>query len=156
MELVFDDRQLLLQGVHEVSMEMVKEHFAKFQRSDRRMKLFGKLTEYLDAVKKAGCGESVIIDGSFVMVCVDEPDDIDVVLVLPVGWDDMADLKPYQYNLVSTKSVRKAFRLDVLAVKSGSGREAELIDYFSGVNVKWREKFGWPADSRKGILRVML
>ncbi len=45
-------------------MEMVKEHFGKFQRSDRRMKLFAKLVAYLDAVKKAGCGESVILDGS--------------------------------------------------------------------------------------------
>src|SRR5205809_42644 len=101
MELVFDDRQLLLPGVHQVSMETVKDHFGKFQRSDRRMKLFAKLTEYLDAVKKADCGASVVIDGSFVMACIDEPEDIDVVLVLPADWDDAADLRPYQYNLVS-------------------------------------------------------
>jgi hypothetical protein len=156
MELAFDDRQLLLPGVHEVSMETVKEHFGKFQRSDRRMKLFAKLTEYLDAVKKAGCGVSVVIDGSFVMACIDVPDDIDVILVLPIGWDDTEDIKPFQYNLVSKKSVRKTHGFDVFVVKPGSAREAELINFFSGVNVKWREKFGWPDNTRKGILRVMI
>ena len=62
------------------------------------MTLFAKLTEYVDAVKKAACGQSVIIDGSFVMACIDEPDDIDLVLVLPPDWDMQADLKPYQYG----------------------------------------------------------
>jgi hypothetical protein len=156
MELAFDDRQLLLPGVHEVSMATVKEYFAKFQRSDRRMNLFATLTEFVDAVKKAGCGESVILDGSFVMACVDEPEDIDVVLVLPAGWDDTADLKPYKYNLVSKKSAKRNYGFDLIVVKPGSAREAEWIDYFSGVNVKWRDKFGWPADTRKGILRVMI
>jgi hypothetical protein len=137
-------------------METVKEHFGKFQRSDRRMKLFAKLVEYLDAIKKAGCGVSVILDGSFVMAGIDEPDDIDVVLVLPAGWDEAADLKPYQYNTVAKNSVRKTYGFDLLVAKSGSAREAELIGYFGGVNVKWREKFGWPDNARKGILRVML
>ena len=36
MELVFDDRKLLLPGVHDVSIETVKEYFGPFQRSDRR------------------------------------------------------------------------------------------------------------------------
>ncbi|MBI3821553.1 MAG: hypothetical protein HY289_02615 [Planctomycetes bacterium] len=156
MELAFDDRKLLLPGVHEVSLEVVKEHFGQFQRSDRRMTLFAKLTEYLEAVRKAGCGQSVVIDGSFVMGCVDEPDDIDLLLVLPVDWDDAADLRPYQYNLVSRRAIRKAFGLDVFIAKSGSAREAEWIRHFGGVNTKWREKWNWPADIRKGILRVLL
>jgi hypothetical protein len=98
MELVFAERKLLLPGVHDVTMDTVKEQFGRFQKSERRMTLFAKLTEYVDAVKKAACGQSVIIDGSFVMACIDEPDDIDLVLVLPPDWDMQADLKPYQYG----------------------------------------------------------
>jgi hypothetical protein len=87
MDLAFDERNLLHPGVHDASMETVEALFGKFQRSDRRMKLFAKLAEFVEAVRKAGCGSSVIIDGSFVMVCIDEPNDIDIVLVLPSGWD---------------------------------------------------------------------
>ena len=156
MELTFDDRKLLLPGVHEVSMEIVKEHFGKFQRSDRRLNLFAKLTDYLDAVKKAIRGASAILDGSFVMACIDEPDDIDIVLVLPAEWDMQADLKPYQYNLVSKKVVKSVYRFDLFTVNAGSADETAWIEFFGRVNLKWRDKFGWPPDARKRIVRVML
>lgn len=156
MALVFDDRQLLPLGVHEVSMETVKDYFGKFQRSDRRVKLFAKLTEYMDAVKKAGCGVSVIVEGSFVMAGVDEPEDIDVVLVLPIGWNRLAELRPYQYNLVSKRSVKKTFGFDVFVVEGESAEEAKWIEFFGNVRLKWREKFGWPDGTRKGIVRVQL
>ena len=57
MELAFDERNLLLPGVHDVTMEIVNEHFARFQKSDRRMTLFAKLVAYVDALKKAACGQ---------------------------------------------------------------------------------------------------
>lgn len=103
MPLAFDDRGLLPPGVHEASWEVVEEQFARFQRTDRRLKLFGKLRDYAREVKRSGCGTGIVIDGSFVMPCVDEPEDIDVILVLPADWDLSADLKPYQYNLVSKR-----------------------------------------------------
>src|ERR1019366_8265242 len=137
MELVFDDRKLLLPGAYDVSMAMVKEHFGKFQRSDRRMKFFTKLVEYLDAIKKAISGANVILDGSFVMGCVDEPGDIDIILVLPQDWDEAADLKPYQYNLVSKRSTKRTFGFDVFNVLSGSDGEAKWIKFFNGVDEKW-------------------
>ena len=67
-----------------------------------------------------------------------------------------ADLKPYQYNLVSKKSVRTSYRFDLFTVQAGSAEEKGWIEYFGRVNLKWREKFGWPPDARKGILRVLL
>jgi hypothetical protein len=156
MELAFDDRKLLLPGVHEVSLETVKQHFGQFQRSDRRPTLFAKLTEYLNAVKKAGCGHSVIIDGSFVMACVDEPDDIDLVLVLPSDWDTQAEVKPFQYNLVSKRAVGRTYPIELFVVKCGSIDEARWIEYFGQVNPDWTKQFGWPNDLRKGILRIHL
>ncbi|MBI2807419.1 MAG: hypothetical protein HYX68_20750 [Planctomycetes bacterium] len=154
MELAFDERNLLIPCVHDVTLEGVKEKFGSFQKSDRRPTLFAKLVEYLDAVKRAGIGASVIVDGSFVMGGVDEPGDIDLLLVLPPDWDDAAELNPYQYNVVSGSSVRKTHGFDILVVKSGSIREKELSDYFQKVRPKWCQKFGWPADTRKGILKV--
>ncbi len=47
------------------------------------MTLFHKLKAYVGEVKNADCGSSVIVDGGFVMGCVDKPEDIDLILVLP-------------------------------------------------------------------------
>lgn len=156
MELAFDERKLLHPGVHDASMETVEALFGKFQRSDRRMNLFAKLTEFVEAVKKAGCGSSVIIDGSFVMGCVDEPDDIDIVLVLPPGWDSQAELRPFQYNLVSKSAVRQTYPFDLFVVKNGSAEEAVWIEFFGQVTPDWSKHFGWPKDLRKGILRIIV
>ncbi|MCI0376834.1 MAG: hypothetical protein L0215_04460 [Gemmataceae bacterium] len=156
MALALDDRKLLPDGVHESSLKEVEEFFGGFQKSDRRLKLFKKLRDYLAAVKKAGCGTSVIINGSFVMGCVDEPDDIDVILVLPADWDGDADLKPYQYNLVSKRRVKKSYGFDMVSVQPDSDQEKEWISFFCQVNVKWCTAFGWPDKLTKGIVRVAL
>lgn len=41
MTLAFDDRKLLPEGVYEASLKEVEELFARFQRSDRRIKEYG-------------------------------------------------------------------------------------------------------------------
>jgi hypothetical protein len=156
MPLALDDRGLLRRGVHTATLEEVEELFARFQRSDRRIRLFRKLRDYVAEVRKAECGSAIILDGSFVMGCVDEPDDLDLILVLPRGWDPKEDLKPYQYNLVSQKRVRKQYGFDVVVVLPNSRQQRGWIRFFSRVNVKWRHLFGWPARSRKGIVRVKL
>lgn len=156
MPLVFDERKLLPAGVHEATLEEVRELFGRFQKSDRRAKLFAKLDAYINEVKRATCGTSVIIDGSFVMGCVDAPEDIDLILVLPADWDTTADLRPYQYNLVSKKRVKKHYGFDAFAVSPGSEREQEWVILFTRVSPRWCEKFGWPEDTQKGIVRVLL
>jgi Family of unknown function (DUF6932) len=156
LALVFNDRKLLSPGVHDATLDEVEQHFARFQKSDRRLKLFRNLRDYLAAVKKAGCGTAVILDGSFVMGCVDEPGDIDLILVLPPDWDTTAELKPYQYNLVSRKRVKKDYRFDLAAVRQGSKEEKEWTAFFSEVDLKWCRQFGWPEGSTKGIVRITL
>src|SRR5262249_53086991 len=127
MGFAFDDRKLLQPGVHDASMEDVEAAFGRFQHSDRRLKLVAKLAAFAEAVKKGIPGCDLIVDGSFVMGCIDEPSDIDLILVLPADWDDAADLKPYQYNLVSKRVIRQAYRFDVAVVKAGSADEVEWI-----------------------------
>ncbi len=156
MPLAFDDRKLLVPGVNNATLKEVEEHFARFQKSDRRIKLFRRLCDYLATVKKANCATSVILDGSFVMACVDEPEDIDLILILPPDWEAAADLKPYQYNLVSKRRVRKEYGFDVVAVMPGSVREQDWTAFFARVNVKWCEQFGWDDESFKRVVKVIL
>jgi hypothetical protein len=143
-------------GVQDASLEDVEAHFSRFQRTGRRIKLFEKLRLYLAAVKKAGCGIAAIIDGSFIMTCVDEPEDIDLILVLPTDWDMTAELQPYQYNLLSKKRVKHEFGLEVFAVRANSLDEQKWVNFFSQVNPKWWKLFGWPEETKKGIVRVTL
>ena len=154
MPLVFDERQLLVAGVHDATVEEIEQLFGRFQRTDRRMTLFQKLQDYLAALRRAAIGGSLIIDGSFIMPAIDQPEDIDMVLVLPEEWDMTADLRPYQYNLVSKRRVKQEYRFDVFTVQKGSPDEQEWVAFFSKVNVKWCEAFGWPDDLRKGLVRV--
>jgi hypothetical protein len=152
--LAFDDRQLLPRGIHDASLEEVEEALGRFQRSDRRPTLFRKLCDYLTALRTSNCGDSVIVNGSFVMRCVDEPDDIDLIVVLPRAWDTSADLKPYQYNLLSRRRMKKDVGFDVFPVVPGSPQEQEWVSFFSAVSPKWLIEFGWASGAEKGLVRV--
>ena len=46
------------------------------------------------------------------MKCVDEPDDIDLILILPAEIGLAADISPFQYNLVSARRVREEYKFD--------------------------------------------
>src|SRR5262245_1676341 len=100
MPLTFDDRGLLVPGTHDATPAEVERAFARFQRSDRRITLFAKLRAYLAELRQTGWACHVILDGSFVMPMVDEPNDIDVILVLPADWDLTRELRPFEYNVV--------------------------------------------------------
>ncbi len=142
-------------GVHTATIEEVERLYGVFQRSDCRPALLRKLKEYLGEVRQAGWKAEVIIDGSFVMKKVDEPDDIDIILVMPPGWDMAADLQPFEYNLMSKRQVRRRFGFDVFPVRHGSPEYARWTDFFIQVNPKWNERFGFPLGLQKGIVRIV-
>jgi hypothetical protein len=156
MDLNFDDRNLLAPGVHDATLEVVKQHFAKFQKTDRRMTLFKKLEAYVGELKKTGWKCSLILDGSFVMPAVDAPNDIDVILVMPSDWDVAADLTPFEYNLVSHKRTQKEYRIDAYAVPAGSDAERRFLELFQQVRIEWCRQFDLPEDSQKGMVRLIL
>jgi hypothetical protein len=97
----------------------------------------------------------VILDGSFVMPPVDEPNDIDLILVLPSDWDMFRELKPFEYNVVSRKFTRREYQIDVLPAPAGSQAEREYQLLFEGIRIEWCRQFGWPAGSTKGLVRVV-
>jgi len=145
---------LLPEGVHAASLGSVKQRFGQFQQSDCRCRLFKKLEDFVREVGGAGWRAHVIVDGSFVMACVDEPSDIDIILVLPKGWDMSAEVRPFEYNLLSRRRTRSRYGFDVIAVRSDSEEESYWIEFFRQVNTKWNNDLGLPVGLRKGLIRV--
>ncbi|MBI3824108.1 MAG: hypothetical protein HY289_15680 [Planctomycetes bacterium] len=154
MTIEFGDRGLLPVGVHDASLQEVEASMGRFQTSDRRIVLFSKLKRYIEEIRKAGWAATLVLDGSFVMGAVDEPEDIDAILILPADWDQAQDLRPLEYNLVSRNRAQKEFEIEVKVVRSGSDEESKWLAFFAKVNIKWCQAFGWPIDSKKGLVRI--
>ncbi|MEK6702245.1 MAG: hypothetical protein AABZ53_08280 [Planctomycetota bacterium] len=151
-----DERGLLPPGLHTVTMGQVEEMFGQFKRTSRRPELFKKLQQFLSEVKDAGFATEVRIDGSFVMGTIEEPRDIDVVLVMKPGWDlGNEEIRPFEYNLLSNKRTKKVYGIDVFSVLGENADDPdEMSAYFAQVNPEWVKHYNWPAGLKKGILRV--
>jgi hypothetical protein len=142
-----DDDEVLPPGVHLASLEEVRERFGQFQHSSRRPDLFEKLEEFVTEARATGFVESVIINGSFV-TGIDEPNDIDLILGLRVSHDFEAVLRPFEYNVISKRRVRKQFQFDILVARVGSETYNEYVRLFQ--QIRGRD------DRTKGIVRVAL
>jgi hypothetical protein len=136
----------LPEGIHEASLEEVRERFGRFQRTDRRLDLFSKLSLFLAEVRASGLVEAIIVDGSFVTEK-DEPSDIDLILVLRPDHDYDADPKPFEYNVVSKRRVRRRFRFDVVSAREGSDEYEQSVNFFQGVKGR--------SGLRKGVVKVL-
>ncbi len=137
----------LPEGIHETSLEEVRELFGRFRTTDWRPTLFAKLSEFLVAVRSAGLVACIIVNGSFV-TAKDEPSDIDLILVVHPDHDFHADLRPFEYNVLSRRRVRGRFRLDILVAREGSVRYEQYVNFFQQIK-------GRPG-IRKGILKVLV
>jgi hypothetical protein len=142
-----DEEGFLPPGLHEGTMDEVEERFARFQRTDQRIRLFEKLARYVREVRSTGMAVELVIDGSFV-TAKDEPEDIDLVLVLKPDHNWAAELRPFEYNVVSKERVRKNYRFDLAVVGQDSADYRRSVDFYQ--QVRYRPGF------RKGIVRVHL
>lgn len=143
-------------AVHDAELAEIGAVFGEFQKTNRRVTLYTKLVQYVEELRKAGIRGSLIVDGSFVMSCIDEPDDIDVVLVLSEDWDMTANLRPFQYNLISKRDVKRNFPIEVYPVVAGADSEKKWTEFFQQINVKWYEPHGFANGAKKGLVRVSL
>lgn len=141
-----NEHGFLPEGVHDCSEGEVEKRFGQFQHSDCRCRLFERLTEFLRQAKASGLVKAVIIDGSFV-TDKDEPNDIDVIVVLRPGHDFDAELSPREYNVVSKLRIRSQFKFDALVGEEGQNELSKHIYFFGRV----RE-----SQIRKGLLKVTL
>lgn len=151
-----DERGLLPLGIHDATLEEVGQRFGRLQRTDQRMTLFRKLEAFVAALRQARIPGSLVIDGSFIMASLDQPEDIDLVLILPEDWDMTADLRPYQYNMVSKRRVKQEYKFDLFTVQKGSPDEQRWLEFFRKVGPKWIDAFGLPEETYKGLVRVTI
>ena len=141
----FEENGVLPEGIHEATESELFERFRYFRSSVRRFELCRKLKEYLDAIHQSSLELDVLVDGSFV-TSEDEPNDIDMILILPADFDFEAELSPYKSNLVSARWVRKHYGFDILVAVRGTEAHARYLNDFQKVK-------GRPG-LMKGIVRV--
>jgi predicted nucleotidyltransferase len=139
-------------GIHDCTTEEVRDRFGRFQRSDRRMRLTDKLMEYLTEARASGIVSAVIIDGSYATNR-DEPEDIDLIVVLAADFDFTQPLRPYQIGAIDPASIRRKYRFDAFAYKHGEDGLNKLVAVFAAVPDKYS---GWTGRTHKGMVRVSL
>lgn len=134
-------------GIHDCTLEEVAEQFGTFQSSDRRPELWARLAEFVREAKACGLVDAVLIDGSFV-TAEPVPNDIDLILVMPLGHDFSADFQPNEYNVLSKRQVNRRFRFDLLVARVDSEEYRRYMRFFQQVRLE--------PGRRKGILRIWL
>lgn len=150
-----DEFGLLPDGVHDCSMEDIEQTFGRFRGSEARVILFARLKHYFEDLQKWRPGAVMIVDGSFVMGCVEAPGDVDLLVVLPPAWDLEAELCPVEYNLLSKRRTKAAYGFDVIVAPADTQAEQEWKEFFRQVNPKWRQEINPQLPATKGILKVV-
>jgi len=141
------ERGLLPPGLYSGTLSEVRQRFGAFQKTEHRVRLFQRLEAFAAECGRSGIVRALILNGSFVTSKAD-PNDIDLLVVLPAGHDFRADLGPSSYNVVDRKRVRRVFGFDVFVVEDESADYAALTRFFQRVRLQ--------PDVFKGILRVEL
>jgi hypothetical protein len=139
------DDGMLPVGLHECTLDELREVFGRFNKSDRRPRLFRDLERYCDEVAAAGVGQYLVVNGSFVTAKPD-PNDIDVLLVLPVDLDLTRPVPPYEYNARSKKYVRREYGLDLFPVFENDPTYERMLGVFRQVK--------YQPGVEKGVLKV--
>ena len=141
-----NEHGFLPEGIYDASPDEIRERFGRFRRTDRRPELFSKLMVLLAEVRSTGLVKAVIVDGSFV-TAKDEPSDIDLILILHADHDDGVWLRPFEYNALSKRRVRRQFHFDMVVVRDGSEGYQRAVSFFQRV----KDRPGiW-----KGVIRVI-
>ena len=138
---------LLPIGIHPATLDEIRERFGTFQDSDRRPKLFARLVELVQAARRNGLFEELLINGSFATAKA-SPNDIDILAVVKPGHDFERDLPMSEYNLVSRTLLRRRYGFDIVVAERSSEVYKSYVELFSRVR-----------DApvlRKGLLRLQL
>lgn len=143
----FNADGLLPPGVHEATFDEVRSRFGAFQASDRRVRLFDRLTELVENMRLSGLFQFLLIDGSFVTTK-PAPNDIDLLAVLKPGHDFERDLPISEYALVSRAMLARRFRFDVIVAEQDSEVYKTFVEFFSRLRNS--------PELRKGMVRVTL
>jgi hypothetical protein len=140
-----DDAGLLPPGVHDCTLDDLRQRFGVFQTTDRQPKLYEKLQALAQEAWATGLITEIVIDGSFV-TAKPAPNVIDLILVLNAGHDFSAELRPFEYNVLPTRQARKIYGFDLLIAMQASAIYAEYLEFFAQVRGE--------TSRRKGLLRL--
>ena len=143
----FDEYGALPVGIHDCMPSELRERFGSFQSSDRRPLLYARLEQFVRELRRFRSGLVLLINGSFVTTQ-PRPNDIDLILILPIDWDLRAELPPDAYNLLSKTRVKRFWGFDILVAR------AETTEYFKYVEFFQRVRYS--KTRRKGIVRITL
>ena len=121
---------VLPEGVHDCTLDELRERFGQFQRTDWRPRLFERLQAFIREAQRTGFVAAIIVDGSFV-TDVDVPNDVDVILVLRADHEFDAELRPFEYNVVSKRQVRRMHGVDVLIAREGDDDLADHVEFLA-------------------------
>jgi len=88
-----------------------------------------------------------LLNGSFV-TAENEPNDIDLVVVVSLDHDFSVEFQPNEYNLLSKREVHRRFGFDLLVGRSESEEYRRYLEFFQQVRLE--------PERKKGILRIWL
>jgi predicted nucleotidyltransferase len=136
---------LLPPGIYDCSLEEIGERFGTFQSTDLRPRLYEKLQAFLQQVRSTNLVIVVIVNGSFVTGKAN-PNDIDLILMLPSSHDLRAELVPMAYNVLSKRRVSRQYEFDILVAREDAIDYTQSVEFFQQVR-------GQP-HLYKGVLRI--
>jgi hypothetical protein len=140
-------------GIHDTTLNEVEKLFVD---TSRRRMLFENLKKYLSFLSMTGWPCEVLLDGSFVLQHVPEPNDIDLILLLPENWDfDRRDFSAIEYNSVDRGHTKRVYKIEVYSVIAGTELYDDYIQLFSRIRAEWCDLLGIPRSARKGLLRIL-
>ncbi len=142
----FDIDGNLPAGLHDCDLDEIGLRFGVNTFGSQRSDLFSKLVDFVRELRSTTFESAqLLIDGSFVTGKPD-PNDIDLILVLPQSHDFTTELRPFEYNLVSRRRVSKCYGFDLLLAREGSAELEEYVAFF--------EQIRGDRSRRKGLLRL--
>ena len=100
----FETGGFLPAGVHDCTWDEIRQRFGETANGANRAILYVKLVEYRRELNATGMAIGLIVDGSFVTE-IEEPHDIDLVLILSKDHDFTTEMRPFVYNSLSRRRV---------------------------------------------------
>jgi Family of unknown function (DUF6932) len=143
----FNEHGCLPEGIYDCTMDEAAQRFGVFQSSDRRPQLWDKFIEFMSEAESCTLIDAVLLNGSFV-TAENEPNDIDLVVIVSSDHDFSAEFQPSEYNVLSKREVHRRFGFDLLVARSGSEEYLHYLEFFQQVRLEPGRK--------KGILRIWL
>jgi hypothetical protein len=138
----FNEHGCLPEGIYDCTMDEAAQRFGVFQSSARRPQLWDKFIEFMREAESCELIDAVLLNGSFV-TAENEPNDIDLVVIVSSDHDFSAEFQPSEYNVLSKRQVHRRFGFDLLVARSESEEYRRYLEFFQQVRLEPGRKRGY-------------